>query len=104
MNWLPEKSEARTTVHKTTKLKSRRKKVFAFDGADGTGVGASVMRTSNRAEAAVPPGIFFERFEELRFAKVGPERRGHHQFGVGNLPGHEITDAHWAARANQQIR
>ena len=48
--------------------------------------------------------VFLEGGVKLRFAKIGPERGRHHQFGVGNLPQEKIAHAHFAAGADEHIR
>jgi hypothetical protein len=37
-------------------------------------------------------------------SEVGPERLGYVDLGVGDLPQQVVADAHFAARANEQIR
>jgi len=44
-----------------------------------------------------------EGFEETGTIEVGPEGFGDEDFGVGDLPEKEITDAHFAAGADEQI-
>src|SRR5262245_26860298 len=39
----------------------------------------------------------------MLLAEVGPERVGHPDLGVGDLPEQEVADAHLAARPDQQI-
>src|SRR5438067_1021272 len=58
----------------------------------------------NTPEAAMAAGVFFEGFEELRFAEIRPEGLGHDQFGVGNLPKQKIADSHLAAGSDEQVR
>src|SRR5260221_60988 len=44
-----------------------------------------------------------DRFEQVVAAEVGPERLGHPDFRVRDLPEQEVADAHFAARPDQQI-
>src|SRR5437667_698558 len=59
---------------------------------------------SDSAEAPVPTGVFLQRLNELWFAKIGPKRRCHDEFGVGTLPEQKVADPHFAAGANHQVR
>src|SRR5580658_5121159 len=93
-----------TTVHKTAKLKRRRKKMAAFESfAGGEGLDSGI-RVSDQSKAPVAPGVFLQRLEKLRLAEIGPERGGDDQFRVGNLPQQKIADAHLAAGANEKVR
>src|SRR5688500_16965892 len=47
--------------------------------------------------------VFFEGFDELGFAEIGPEGGGDDKFGVGNLPKEEIADAHFSAGADEEV-
>ena len=51
----------------------------------------------------MPLVIFFQGSIELGFPKIGPERLGHHQLSIGNLPEQKIADPHLAAGANEHI-
>src|SRR5580658_1325207 len=93
-----------TTVHKTAKLKRRRKKMAAFESfAGGEGLDSGI-RVSDQSKAPVAPGVFLQRLEKLRLAEIGPERGGDDQFRVGNLPQQKIADAHLAAGADEKVR
>src|SRR5438094_7158793 len=59
---------------------------------------------SDSAEAPVPTGVFLQRLNELWFAKIGPKRRCHDEFGVGTLPEQKVADPHFPAGANHQVR
>src|SRR5271170_5451902 len=55
-------------------------------------------------EAAVPPLALLkveQRFIKLRGCEIGPQRFGHINLGVCNLPEQKIADAHFAAGADQ---
>src|SRR5690349_10929155 len=63
-------------------------------------------RRWRRTDAAVPPLALLERqhgFEQVTTAEIRPQRLGHVDFGVGNLPEQVVADAHLAAGADQQI-
>src|SRR5437667_356359 len=68
------------------------------------GDSAECEAPSQPAEAPMPLIVSLESGIELRFAKIRPERRGHQQFRVRNLPEQEIADAHFTTGANEQIR
>src|SRR5262245_35564020 len=57
----------------------------------------------NGAVTAVAFLVVDDGFEEMPGAEVRPERVGHPDFRVGNLPQQEITDTHFAAGADQKI-
>src|ERR1017187_6949185 len=59
--------------------------------------------SSQAAKPSMSAMIFFERFKKLRLAKIRPQRRRDDQLRVRNLPQQKIADAHFAARADQQI-
>src|SRR4051812_19824575 len=51
---------------------------------------------SNTSKPPVPSRVFLERFKKLRLPKVGPERRGHDQFSVGDLPKEKVVVSFFA--------
>ena len=63
----------------------------ATDGADA-------------AETAIALLVGEHAFEQVAAAEVRPQRVGHPDLGIGDLPQQEVADAHLAARANQQVR
>src|SRR6187399_1550519 len=64
-------------------------------------------RRRRRRNPAVAPLALLEcehRFEQVTTPEVRPERFGHIDLGVGNLPEEVVADAHFTAGADQQIR
>jgi hypothetical protein len=55
------------------------------------------------AEAPLAVTVFQERLEQVNPPEIGPERRRHVEFGVGELPEEEIADAVFAAGADHEI-
>ena len=55
----------------------------------------------NHSKTAVAADILLDRFEELRFAEIRPERGGDNEFGIGYLPEEKIADSHFAAGSDQ---
>ena len=56
-----------------------------------------------RTKAAVSAGKPGDGFFQARWRKLGPKVVGEKQFGIGRLPEHEVADAGFAARADEQI-
>src|SRR5271170_1407090 len=67
---------------------------------------ARVMLRPDCAEPAVAPLAFlkiYQRFQQPHARKIRPQRLGHVNLRVGNLPQQKIADPHFAAGADQQI-
>src|SRR4029077_8252715 len=73
---------------------------------------ATAMRTSrlrdmsggDAAESALSPLVVQDRLEQVAPRDVGPEHRGDVQFGVRELPQHEIGEPAFTRRPDQQVR
>ena len=50
------------------------------------------------------PRVFLQRGEELRAAKIRPQRLGDDELGIGNLPKQKIAHPQFTARSDQLIR
>src|SRR5262245_21981140 len=61
-------------------------------------------RWLDAAVASIALLIRDHRLEQIAPAEIGPQRVGHPDLGVGDLPQQEIADAHFAAGADEQIR
>src|SRR5262245_60800335 len=66
--------------------------------ADGLRIGAH-----DPAVAALALLIIDDGLQELSLAEVRPERLGHPDLGVGDLPEQEVADAQLTGGANQQV-
>src|SRR5262245_28997114 len=74
---------------------------------DPISLGAGLAGTQSRIDADVAPLALLvreNRFEQVPASEVGPERLGYVDLRVRDLPQQVVADAHFAARANQQIR
>jgi len=56
------------------------------------------------AVAAIALLVGDDGFEEMTAAKIRPERVGHPDFRIGDLPQQEVAHPHLAARADKEIR
>src|SRR5436309_7832993 len=61
-------------------------------------------RRLDPAVAAIPLLVGDYGLEQVAPAEIGPQRVGHPDLGIRDLPEQEIADAHFAARPDQQIR
>src|SRR5687768_16870482 len=60
-------------------------------------------RRDNGPVAAVALLIREDRFQQMAAAEIRPQRVGHPDLRVCDLPQQKIADTHFAARADQQI-
>src|ERR1022692_538570 len=47
--------------------------------------------------------VLFDALDELNSAKIGPQRLGHIDFRIRQLPEQEVAQAHFSAGANDQV-
>src|SRR5207302_1356668 len=76
-------------------------KSFAGDTRGPLRVGLAFANTAVAAFALLK---FHQSFQEPGAVEVRPERLGHKNLRVGDLPKQEIAQAHLAAGSNQQVR
>src|SRR5688572_5777250 len=95
---------ASATTPRTTPLRTR---VIGGLGLAAWGLRKSPNSGRNgRCDAAKPAIAFLvldHAFEEVPAPEVGPQVIGDPDLGVGDLPEQKVTDAHLAARPDQQI-
>ena len=57
-----------------------------------------------QVEATLPPLIGGDSLVEVGLSEIGPERLGAVELGIGGLPEQEVTEPHFARRANHEVR
>src|SRR6184192_2277261 len=72
-----------------------------FAGASATSIGDLL---GTRAEATLPPLIGGDSLVEVGLSEIGPERLGAVKLGIGGLPEQEVTEPHFARRADDEVR
>src|ERR671918_1039352 len=93
---------SRNTGSKMIALARRFSNAGLWGGPRTTLTGAAAAM-SHPTEAPAPPLKIRDGAVEVAGAEIGPQDRGHPEFGVGDLPQEEVRDPHLATRTDEQI-
>src|SRR6185295_8686131 len=105
--WQPRRFRSRRLNAELAELAERTLSAVSAYSALIVVVSLGAERHRRRLDAAVAPIALLvghHRLEQIAAAEVGPQRFGHPDLRIRDLPQQEVADAHLAARADEQIR